>query len=313
MEVTAPALPIGNQPRTLCAWTKPSALGASFSVPAMFGSASAGWGIGMNTPSTPPPLGRIFVLDHAGDLIYDQPHGLNIWRHVCVTHTGTNEQLFVDAYPVTALTAKTLGTASGQLFIGKATWANDFFNGNIDDVRVYNRALSLAEIQALQQQPNKRMVLSATANNGLHDGGGGISGADALCVSAGAGYKAMIVDGTARRACSTASCSAGITEHIDWVLRPNITYLRGDGVTLIATSDLAGVLPFSLAATITGAGDQAWTGLNTDWTTSAHTCNSWATTTNQGQYGQGNATGGQAISANNAACTASLRLYCVEQ
>jgi hypothetical protein len=36
---------------------------------------------------------------------------------------------------------------------GNASWANEFFNGLIDDLRVYNRALSATEIATDMSTP----------------------------------------------------------------------------------------------------------------------------------------------------------------
>jgi hypothetical protein len=305
-EATMNGLPTGNAARTVCAWARPTVL-AGFARLAMYGTVANAFGTGMDA-------NRFFTLNGTADLIFNQVPPLNVWRHLCVSYAGApgnTEILYLDGSQV-ATQGVSLSTGSGGLLrIGRALDVTDYFTGSLDDVRVYNRVLSIAEIQALQQQPNKKIQLSGTTVQGNMGGlPSGIAGGDANCPVS---FKAMIVDGTARRACSSISCSTGITEHIDWVLRPNITYLRSDEVTLIATANFAGVLPFSLAATITGAGDQAWTGLNADWTTSTNTCNSWGTTSDQGQYGQGNATGGQAISANNTGCASTLRLYCVEQ
>ncbi|TGL51123.1 DUF1554 domain-containing protein [Leptospira meyeri] len=47
----------------------------------------------------------------------------------------------------------------------------------------------------------------------------GITGFASHCT--GASYKAMASDGTTRRACSTANCSSGTSEQINWVLKTN--------------------------------------------------------------------------------------------
>ncbi|PJZ81259.1 DUF1554 domain-containing protein [Leptospira meyeri] len=55
----------------------------------------------------------------------------------------------------------------------------------------------------------------------------GITGFASHCTSSsykpsgGGTYKAMASDGTTRRACSTANCSSGTSEQINWVLKTN--------------------------------------------------------------------------------------------
>lgn len=314
--------PVGASPRTICAWTNPSTLfNGTFSEVVMYGTATNGWGFGMDAAGGL-PNGRIFILDALGDLVYGQPHGLNIWRHVCTTYNGTIEQLYVDGTSV-AGTARILNTAPGSVFIGRGTFgAGDYFNGKIDDVRIYNRALSSAEIQALVQQPNKRMAFSTTANAGMHDGGGGISGADAICASAGPNYKALVIDGTVRRACTSVNCATGgITENIDWILRPNATYLRADNVTPIQTANFNSVLPFPLLNSISGAAaTRYWTGFNIDWTGAANCSSgtSWNTTASgtNGIYGLSDQIGTGTLynfSPPNNGCNNSYNLVCVQQ
>ncbi|GIX41258.1 MAG: hypothetical protein KatS3mg129_0991 [Leptospiraceae bacterium] len=81
-------------------------------------------------------------------------------------------------------------------------------------------------------------------------------------------YKAMIVDGTNRRACSTPECSGGTIEHIDWVFKPNTSYYRADDTLLFTTND-KGIIPSTenIVNSITHAGEvyEYWTGLDTDW------------------------------------------------
>ena len=36
---------------------------------------------------------------------------------------------------------------------GNTVWANEYFQGLIDEVRIYNRALSQAEVAAVSQEP----------------------------------------------------------------------------------------------------------------------------------------------------------------
>ena len=151
---------------------------------------------------------------------------------------------------------------------------------------------------------------------------GGISGADARCSSDGnkpstGTYKAMIVSGTTRRACSTANCGGGSSENIDWVLKPSTKYYRADGTTEIFTTNAAGIFVYGTATnTISNTSVGVWTGVNIDWTNTAGDCTAWTSTA--GTTGRGSAafnTSDDMISIDQAAaCTASAySLYCVEQ
>lgn len=321
---TATRLPLGNSPRTMCAWSNPTnLLNGQFSEVAMYGTAAAGWGIGMDAAGGL-PNGRIFLLNGVFDLIYAQPHGLNRWRHVCARFDGSTESLFLDGALV-ASAGRTVNTAAGSIVVGLGVFGGgDYFNGAIDDVVIYDRALTTSEIQILQRQPNKRLQLSGPTVQG--DMGGspsGIVGADQRCP---AGFKAMIVDGVNRRACTTANCGAGLVENIDWVLRPNITYVNSPAGLPIFTADFNSVWNFSGTAPTGGnlqneiynSSQAAWTGLTGDWLVAFSggdlDCSDWASIGGNGAFGRTNGLGANSIFQSTSACSdTSNYLYCVEQ
>ncbi|MHC4602581.1 MAG: LamG-like jellyroll fold domain-containing protein, partial [Planctomycetota bacterium] len=73
------------------------------------------------------------------------------WYHVAAVRDTTEDKLYVyvdgssDATPVTDTTTTTLATTQ-DFWIGRMPYYNYYFNGKIDDVRIYNRALSEEEI-----------------------------------------------------------------------------------------------------------------------------------------------------------------------
>ncbi len=71
------------------------------------------------------------------------------WTHLAATYDGTTQRLYVNGTQVSTLAvAGTIATSNSPLKIGgNSIWA-EWFTGLIDEVRVYNRALSAAEIQA---------------------------------------------------------------------------------------------------------------------------------------------------------------------
>ena len=77
-----------------------------------------------------------------------------VWTHVALTQSGTTGTLYVNGTAVgtnAGLTLKpsTLG-ATTLNYIGRSQWSSDpYFNGSLDDFRLYSQALSAAEIDAL--------------------------------------------------------------------------------------------------------------------------------------------------------------------
>jgi hypothetical protein len=166
----------------------------------------------------------------------------------------------------------------------------------------------------------------------LYDGNlGGITGADAKCNSdagkpTGTGtYKAFITDGTVRRACSTTNCTGGVSENLDWVLKPATAYYKADGTTLVFTTNASGTFstPSDIKATVGEVTSEFWSGIYSNtasggWTTlTPNTCTSWTVTTGsalRGFPGVIPATfTGDWFGKNNATCSTTRNLLCVEQ
>jgi len=72
---------------------------------------------------------------------------LNAWSHLAATYDGTTMRLFVNGTQVAtkAITGAMPNTANPLRVGGNAAWG-EYFSGLIDEVRVYNRALSAGEI-----------------------------------------------------------------------------------------------------------------------------------------------------------------------
>ena len=79
---------------------------------------------------------------------------LNTWTHLAATYDGGNLRLYVNGTQAAtlALTAN-IPVTTGQLKIGGNGVWSEWFKGLIDEVRVYNRALTAAEIQADRDRP----------------------------------------------------------------------------------------------------------------------------------------------------------------
>ncbi len=72
---------------------------------------------------------------------------LNTWQFLTVTYDGTILRLYVNGTQVASGTATgALATSLNPLWIGGNNPFGEYFQGRIDEVRVYNRALSAAEI-----------------------------------------------------------------------------------------------------------------------------------------------------------------------
>ena len=66
---------------------------------------------------------------------------LNVWRHVAMTYDGTTLRLYFDGSPVASAAGAHTSNNTALLF-GRWTPASEFWNGLIDEVRIYSRALT---------------------------------------------------------------------------------------------------------------------------------------------------------------------------
>lgn len=155
-------------------------------------------------------------------------------------------------------------------------------------------------------------------------GSTGIAGADALCMAdsnyPGNGtYKALMMDGVNRVACTTSNCGGGVSEHTDWVLAASTTYLRSDDTTTIGTTTSAGIFSFPLTNAFSSTSNSIWTGLHANWTLATHHCDGtaapWTSSLSSvlGKVGVSDSTASNAITDNNDQCNLLCNLYCVEQ
>ena len=83
---------------------------------------------------------------------------LNQWIHVAVT-VDENHKVVIykngsKVYGPVTSSRHIVNVARTKAYIGKSAWsANDYFDGEMDDIRIYNTALSVEEIQFRYQNP----------------------------------------------------------------------------------------------------------------------------------------------------------------
>ena len=140
-------LPTGNSAYTQSAWIKPAVLGArgivgwgnygaSRQVNALRLADSGNafrhywWGADLDTPV----LATNFINGS--------------WHHVATTYDGTTRRIYLNGTQVAQDTPGANGATSANFRIG-STNNGEFFNGTLDDIAIYNNALSAAEVQAL--------------------------------------------------------------------------------------------------------------------------------------------------------------------
>jgi hypothetical protein len=81
---------------------------------------------------------------------------LNAWTHLAATYDGAALRLYVNGALAStrAMTGPITASASPLRIGGNTIWG-EFFNGVIDELRIYNRALTAQEIQSDMTLPVK--------------------------------------------------------------------------------------------------------------------------------------------------------------
>jgi Concanavalin A-like lectin/glucanases superfamily/Bacterial Ig domain len=98
--------------------------------------------IGGNRPATGVYIGG------EQDLFGDNQLIANAWTHLAGTYDGVTQRLFINGVQVASRPQTgAIQTSAGPVVIGGNEVWGEFFQGLIDEVRIYNRALSQAEIQ----------------------------------------------------------------------------------------------------------------------------------------------------------------------
>ncbi|MBQ0908265.1 choice-of-anchor D domain-containing protein [Flavobacterium sp. F-328] len=94
------------------------------------------------------------------------PIPTNIWHHVAVIYNGTIATMYIDGVANTSVTAPAVLANTQSFLIGAANGAspNRFFDGNIDEVRVWSTALT---VNQLRYSMNQEILRNGTFTNGV--------------------------------------------------------------------------------------------------------------------------------------------------
>jgi hypothetical protein len=148
------SLPQGKLPRTLSFWAKADR-------PKAFTENMVGWGLSKKGgTSFGSYVGRgHFAFFGWGLETYDfnaSPSD-EYFHHHCVTHNGKIISYYIDGKNMKSSEVGDRDTVGNDLIIGARTDGRFNFKGSIDDVRIYNRALSAEEVKALYdlEKPKK--------------------------------------------------------------------------------------------------------------------------------------------------------------
>jgi hypothetical protein len=133
--------PIGASAGTLCGWARTDTITGSYRWIISYGSSSTGQAriIGINNST--------YVFGGYGDDITAAGVPLNTWFNVVGVYNGTTASMYLNGILVSGPTAKTWNATTSSSQIGRQVNGNEYWDGNISQVMIYNKALSTTEIQ----------------------------------------------------------------------------------------------------------------------------------------------------------------------
>ncbi len=157
---------------TLEAWIYPTALGTNWRT-VIFKEQPGNLAYGMYANTTAGrPNAQVFVAGSDRNVNGSAQLPVNTWTHLAATYDGANIRIFVNGSQVgVAAQTGAITTSTGVLRIGANNIWPEWFQGRIDEVRIYNRALTAAEIAndsavAVARDTTPPSVASTTPANG---------------------------------------------------------------------------------------------------------------------------------------------------
>ncbi len=161
-EVIVPAhssLNFGGSAITVSAWVNPASLSSTYHAVTASRSGCGGTNLNWQLYAKQDTNGPSFSVYNGGAgsgtalvATSSSPLPLNTWSHLTGTFDGTTTRLYINGILVASGTngaQSTMNTVAAPLTIGREGPCTGWFNGKIDDVRVYSRTLSATEVLQL--------------------------------------------------------------------------------------------------------------------------------------------------------------------
>jgi len=163
-------LPTSSSARTYCAWVNPTAT-PNNSVILSQGTASTDNAMGLTLNATYPSTDVSFwSWGTTGYATYTPK--INTWQHICGTLSGTTASIYVDGKQIGTGTLPTVNTTLAVLNVGANVNFSNKFTGKIDDVRIYNYALTAAQIRQIAVQVPTNLLARYDFNGNPADASG---------------------------------------------------------------------------------------------------------------------------------------------
>lgn len=142
---TITGLPYGNSARTVSLWVKTNNMNSSYNMIFSYGQGSSSNAIGASYNAN-----NCEMFGYANNLSIPSTNTNNTWYHFVYTYDGTNAKIYKNGVLLTTQTKNWNTINSSNAFkLGRGV-GNEFeFNGAIDDLKIYNYAVTDADVSNL--------------------------------------------------------------------------------------------------------------------------------------------------------------------
>jgi len=144
-KTSASSLPAANATQTIGFWLYVSATPSAKATAMAVSGSSSGVYIGYSDST------HFGVWKNNGTLLVSTTAlpSFNAWHYITYVKNGSNNYLYIDGTQVNTSTTATDSSAATTLTAGMTPGGTNYFNGKLDEIRVYTRALSATEISGL--------------------------------------------------------------------------------------------------------------------------------------------------------------------
>lgn len=142
------SLPSGASSRSMCAWAKADVTDTYRWVVA-YGAVSGGataMFIGQGNPGTDLQVGG-----WTDDITVANFWDTTNWHHVCLTYNGAQARVYGDGALIAGPTSKDWSVTLDKAYIGRQINDAEYWDGKIDEVMIFDRAISANEVTSLYQ------------------------------------------------------------------------------------------------------------------------------------------------------------------
>ena len=139
--------PSGRAPRTLMAWTRLENVNSFGNFAISYGQSNI-YGAGQYTQISAAFSGAFVGVSSSSRIVRYRVYSPQEWTHVALTYDGEIGRIFIDGQEVTLIEGDWT-TQPGSAAIGRLINTNNYWKGDLDEVRVYDQALNPEQIDRL--------------------------------------------------------------------------------------------------------------------------------------------------------------------